>query len=139
MNLVLLFYRINKWISGFKSTVSFCLYFLIWLSLWRLVSGSSALLLLSLFSSLLKSFFWYNCSIHLFEYYQVSQLWYKLKAGNHYEYYLSYVVNFMMRWLSSILPLVSHLYKQSAVSEILEAFFIQLAFCCFLLLKHEKL
>ena len=42
--------------------------------------------------------------------YQVSQSWYKRKAGNPNEYCLSSVVDFVMHWLNSALFIVSHFY-----------------------------
>ena len=39
-------------------------------------------------------------------------LWYKRKAGNHYKYCLSSIVNFVMHWLDSALCLVSHFHYQ---------------------------
>ena len=74
---------------------------------------------LSLIDTLFYSLSWYNILIDLLGYNQASQSWNKRKAGNHYEYCLSSVVNFVMHWLDSVLCLDSHFHKQSVVSDFL--------------------
>ena len=88
----------NSLLNSKFSAVSF-LFYLLWESLWRLASNLSTLFLLSLLK-FSKSLPCDNCSIYLFGYYKASQLWSSLKARNHYEYYLSSVVNSVMHYLA---------------------------------------